>query len=457
MSVFPPPLNNSAKGLALALLGAGAAGVLAINLPGHLSYDSVVQLAEGRAGAYSGFHPPVMSWLLGLADALVPGAVVFVVLDVALIFGGLIALVGVAPRAASLAPVAAGLALFAPQLLIYPAIVWKDVLFAGAMVAGFAALACAGAGWPRLKRRISWLAVSVGLLCLAALSRQNGALVLPIAALAVGAIAARTGSRRRHAWGAGYLIAGAALTLAANAALATRLDGTPALSLAWENLQIGDIVGATARQPQLELAVLEAEAPGLRSLLRGAGVAALRPDRLDSLDQVERQVESDDRSRAIVFAQWRRLVAAHPWLYLQIRADAFRWVFATPDPGKCVMVVTGVDGAADDMAGAGLAPRKDARDKVLAAYAHAFAATPLSRHATYAAAALALLAWLLSRRTPTDLAVAAMLASALAFAASFFVISIACDYRYLYALDLATIAAGLYAAASPGRGAAPAA
>ena len=40
-----------------------------------------------------------------------------------------------------------------------------------------------------------------------------------------------------------------------------------------------------------------------------------------------------------------------------------------------------------------------------------------------------------------------MLASAFAFAASFAVISIACDYRYLYDLDLAVIAAALYLAA----------
>jgi hypothetical protein len=41
-----------------------------------------------------------------------------------------------------------------------------------------------------------------------------------------------------------------------------------------------------------------------------------------------------------------------------------------------------------------------------------------------------------------------MLASAMTFAASFAVISIACDYRYLYDLALAVIAAALYAVAT---------
>ena len=44
---------------------------------------------------------------------------------------------------------------------------------------------------------------------------------------------------------------------------------------------------------------------------------------------------------------------------------------------------------------------------------------------------------------------AAFMAGALAFAASFFVISIACDYRYLYLLDVAGITGVLYLAADP--------
>jgi hypothetical protein len=69
---------------------------------------------------------------------------------------------------------------------------------------------------------------------------------------------------------------------------------------------------------------------------------------------------------------------------------------------------------------------------------------------------LGLLAFLLRRRSAPDMAVAAMLASTFTFAATFALISIACDYRYLYALDLTVIAAALYVAASAA-GAAPSA
>ncbi len=60
-----------------------------------------------------------------------------------------------------------------------------------------------------------------------------------------------------------------------------------------------------------------------------------------------------------------------------------------------------------------------------------------------------MLVLLLVRRRTCDIAVAALPASALVFAATFFIISVACDYRYLYFLDVAAIAAGVYLAADP--------
>ncbi len=44
---------------------------------------------------------------------------------------------------------------------------------------------------------------------------------------------------------------------------------------------------------------------------------------------------------------------------------------------------------------------------------------------------------------------AGLLTSSLVFVATFFVISVACDYRYLYFLDVAAIAAAAYVAADP--------
>ena len=113
-----PAREDPPRLAAAAIIVAGAIGSLWLNWPGHLSYDSVVQLAEGRAGAYTGEHPLVMSWLLGVADRAAPGAALFVVFDALLIFGALLALVLVAPRVSWIAAPLAALCVLLPQLAV---------------------------------------------------------------------------------------------------------------------------------------------------------------------------------------------------------------------------------------------------------------------------------------------------------------------------------------------------
>jgi hypothetical protein len=448
-----PLTKDSAPRLATAaVLIVAAAASLWLNLPGHLSYDSVVQLAEGRTGLYSGEHPPVMSWLLGLGDQLAPGAALFVVFDTLLVYGALLSLVMLAPRVSWLVAPLAAVCVCLPQLALYPAIVWKDVLFAGSASGGFAGLAWAAAVWPRVRIRFACLAAGAVLLTLAALARQNGAVVLPFAALALGLIAARSGAgwRPALAYAAGFLTVVLALFTFGSAALATRLETQDATDQAWTSLQTYDLTGAVVRDPRLELATLRSRAPQVEALIRTQGVRAYSPIRVDSIEPVLDQFDAS--AAAPIAAQWRALILDHPWLYLRVRGTALRWVFLTPDPSQCVLYVTGVDGPAEEMATAGLTPRDTAMDRAMAGYAAAFAPTPAFSHAAYAVVGLGLLVILLRRRRAADIAVAAMLGAAFAFAASFAVISVACDYRYLYALDLTVIAAALYVAASAGRG-----
>jgi uncharacterized protein (TIGR03382 family) len=425
------------------------AGCLILNWPGHFSWDSVMQLAEGRQGAYSGQHPPVMSWLLGLADAAHRGAVLFVVLDATLVFGALLILTLIARPASWFgAPVAAALAC-APQLAVYPAIVWKDVLFAGSVVAGFACLAWAARAWTRPPWRWSLLGAGLVLLALGALSRQNGVVVLPFAAAAVGCTAARAKAWRGLGYGLGFLAGAAAILLTATAALDARLTGSQGVAEQWEHLEIYDVVGAVARDPHYRLGVLAERAPWLASMLRDDAVPLYSPSRIDSLeDDILDPLDHRQGVAAPIAAQWRDLVLRHPLLYLGVRVSVFRWTLLTPRPAECVMISTGVDGDAAALAAAGLAERQTARDEAIEAYALALVATPIYSHGTYAVVGVLLMALLLRRRRSADVVVAAMVAAALAFAATFALISIACDYRYLYGLDLSVIAAALYAAAS---------
>ena len=73
-----------------------------------------------------------------------------------------------------------------------------------------------------------------------------------------------------------------------------------------------------------------------------------------------------------------------------------------------------------------------------------FSGTPVFSHLAWAVLALVLMVILIRRGEPADLTMSGLLAGALLFSASFFFISIACDYRYLVFLDLSAMASSLY-------------
>ena len=438
------------RGVAAAVILAGFVATVAISWPGHLSYDSILQLQEGRAASYNNWHPPVMAWLLGLGDALVPGAGLFVLFDCVLAFGALLSLFALRPERAT--AVTAAIALFvvlSPQLLLYQGLVWKDVLCADCAVAGFVALAHAAQSWSAARRRNAWLGASGLLLLLAALTRQNGVILLPVAAVAAAWIATRNGTKRIVAL---LLAMGclAALLIAGEAAMALlnlRSDGNTGPSEQIRLLQIYDLAGAVARQPGLALDQLHDDDPRLENLLRTKGAKLYTPVRNDPVaadPQIGAALADADPDE--VGTQWRALVFEHPLLYLRVRAAAFGWVFATPDIATCRPVFTGVEGPSRELKELGIQPRRDAIDRALETYGKAFFGTPVFSHVAFALLAAACLVLLLRRRRPADIAIAGLLAGAFAFTLSFFAISIACDYRYLYILDLSALTALVYLA-----------
>jgi hypothetical protein len=120
--------------------------------------------------------------------------------------------------------------------------------------------------------------------------------------------------------------------------------------------------------------------------------------------------------------------SAHPGLYLRERAPVFRWVLALPNLLLCHPDVVGLDGPKDILHALGLAPRITARDRFLYFYVARFTGTLVLSHLLFAALALVSMVLLPRRGQGPDIAVAA----GPVFTISFFVISIACDYRYLY-------------------------
>ena len=433
-----------------ALLAVGGLITYLINFPGSMEFDSFVQLVEARAQSYSNWHPAVMSWLLGVSDALPgPTAAWIVGFDMLMAFGTLIAVLWLAKGQSWAAVAAAAVMLVLPQLFLLQAIVWKDTLFADAVLTGFVLIGLAAAHWRKPRLRLALLAGSVTVLALAVLTRQNGIVVLPCAAVGLGVIAMRfEGNWRGAGYGAGLFVAVCAIAFAGNAALQLRWDGEPSQEEQFKILRLYDITGMVRRDPALPLKVLDRESPGLAKAIRSEGVRLWSPVKNDTLEIPPIFAGLDATSAPVLKRQWLDLIERYPGHYLAVRAVLFRWVFQPPDIGLCHPFHVGEEGDPADLKRLGVKVRLDARDVALKHYGEFFQyKTPVFSHTPFAVICLGVLLLVLRRREPTDIAVASLIAAAFAFTATFAVLSIACDYRYLYLVDLSGLASIMYVAA----------
>jgi hypothetical protein len=432
------------KYLAPGLLTAGFAAILTINWPGQMSYDSVMQLADGRSGHYDSWHPVVMAWLLGLFDAALRGPGLYLAFTILLLWGAWLILLRISRPGFGAAFLLIPL-LLTPQLVLYQGTIWKVVLLANAAIAAFAALAAAAAGWTSMRARLAWLALSALLLSLATLARQNGVLLVPVAALSIGIIAGRKTSRREGwRYGIGLLAASLVITAAANFVLSFRSDGGEGARSQLRLAQTYDLVGAARLDPHIRFPVLEEKAPRLDAAIRKDGVALYSPRLVDTLEPAAPlQTEIGHAPPGAIFTAWSALVLHHPALYLKVRWPVFHWVVAPPDLLQCHPDVVGVDGPKDVLNALGLQAQVRPQDRFLYFYVMRFVGTPVLSHLLFAAMALLALALLIWRGQSSDIALAGLMAGALIFALSFYVISIACDYRYLYFLDIAAMTGAL--------------
>jgi hypothetical protein len=436
----------------IVLIGYGAS--LWANFPGHFSPDSLWQLTQGRLGVYNEWHPPVMAWLLGLADRFMPGAPLFIVFDGALFFGGLLAFATLEERPRFFAVPALALVVASPLVLIYQGMVWKDVLFADASVAAFAALAWAGRVWTLRANRSALLIAAFTLFALAGLTRQSGWVAPVCGAAGLFAIGRMAQSRERAAPEVVlHSLARASLALvlvglvdgAAAWGLAARDDGKPETARQIARLQVFDLSGAIRADPSLDLSILRRQAPLQERFIRGEAAPAWSADSADNLLRLPMASLVFVRPDPAVGRQWRAMALSRPDLYARVRSNVFAATLMASTAHQCPAIFTGVDsGNPVLLRGAGLKARYDAKDAWDEDYETMFVETPVFSHLFYGGLLIGLLIWIavdIARgdRRPELAAVAAMEASALLFAASFLVISSACDYRYLYYLDLAAM------------------
>lgn len=436
----------SPRAVAAGILILGAISSLVVNYPGHLEFDSIMQMAEGRTGIYSNWHPPVMSWLLGVSDFIRGDAWPFVLFDTLMAYGALLSLLWLAKKPAPIVIAVALLCAVVPQFFLFGAIVWKDVLFAYALLAGFAFLAHAAARWDSGKLRLALLAGAALFTALAVLTRQSGALVLPCAAVAVAVIAWQAqGARKAVLYGFSFLLAGTVICLGTNALLQLRASRALGPIEEMEDLQLYDMAGMLKQNPDLPLPILERDAPGMAAALRSNAAKFYTPAMHDPLTNVPAIHSRIPDSVVPVRQQWLALLRAYPKLYLSVRAADFSWLFFDSHPAQCLTYTVGVMGPAAQMKMLGLSYRYDDRDAWLVDhYGDPLIGTPVFWHPIFALIGVIAFLLLMWRGSPADLAMAAMLAATALYAASYFVIGIACQYRYLLAIDTSALGALLY-------------
>jgi hypothetical protein len=442
--------DKAGKAFRIAMF-AGLLLTLAANIPGQMSLDSVVALTEARTGVRQTWAPAVSSWLLKPFDHLVAGTGLYVTASAAILFLSLMALTRLRPRATWGAVVLGALAILTPQLLIYQGIVWRDVIFANLTLAGFVLLAFAAQRWTSRPH----MALGAALVCLAlaALERQNGLIVVVAAAAVLAWTARAEGWRRSLAWGLGGLAAVAVLAFLINSVAKPPVANVK-LRQGAETLILEhyDIVGAKAHHPKLKLKEIGKADPAAQALLEAQSAKMYSATRVDTLD-------ADDTFRrtlwhvpdAAMHAQWRRVILHYPAAYVLQRLDVFKWTFLTPKLEQCLPVTVGVTGPDGMLKDLDVQTGIDPQGQGLADYAKRFYGTPVFSHLTWAVVALGVIGLLWRRRDPADWVIIALMAGSLAFTASFAVISVACDYRYLYLLDLAAMAGALYLALDPPR------
>lgn len=441
----------TAERVTQAILVAGFLMVIAANMPGHLSNDSVRQLHEAHLQMRETWGPVVYAAILGFFDGIVPGTGLYLVCSVFLLFATLWGLMRLSGRVSWFAPVVALVFVSSPTVMLYQGIVWKDVLFSNLGVASFVLLAQIA----RARRAGSkpWLAIAAVIVTLAFAMqvRQNGGVIVLIAGLTLAWILRNLGWARAMTWGVG-LIASVLLVSQGLSVLCTparsQVEGLE--SQGFRSIFQYDILGTVAHDKSLRLSVIASHDPiKARNILTYA-VPLYAPERIDFISLDPRGEGAIGAVPTDVLArQWMDLVTHHPQTYLAHRLDVFRATFMTPNIDSCIPIFVGVDGPKSELEDLRIPKGVDPADQKVYNYSSQFLDTPFFSHVAYGVIGTLSVSLLLFRRTGSDFAMIGLVVAGFAFASTFLLISIACDYRYIYFLDLASMVSLFYLSLDP--------
>ena len=299
----------------IAILCVGLVGLGLYAYPGFMSFDSVVQLREARAGTYSDWHPPAMAALWRLVEHVVAGPFGMWLLQTSAFLAGVTLILrrSLGELGAAVAAVAI---LWFPPIAVTMAVVWKDCQMVGYLALGLGLLVH--------DRRIASLAV----LALATAMRINAfTMTLPLV-LVLWQWRPNLVRWRRYALAACAWLAITLVAFGANRALTTTQ-----LHPWYGSLAMFDTVGTLRFSGESDAALARdlADAPlDASDHLARRIHDAYSPKNgvFDIVDAHLMHQPQTDAERAGIADAWRRAVFGHPRAYLWHRWRAYRELLA---------------------------------------------------------------------------------------------------------------------------------
>lgn len=407
-----------------------AAALFVLHFPGQATYDTLAQAYDGATRIYTSNQPPSMSLILSILT--MPGVLALQLILFAFAVWRLLTLSGATLPTQY---VLLGVLFMFPVLLIYVGIVWKDVLFAHGAVLAVLLLPVT-----RLGPRLWALIASAIVLAVAVAVRQQGVLVAAVVLVYLLLGGGISGLKSRGRWKLALLWLSVFIACSGGIRFAVNNSGDTTQSGSFEGplrqLAMFDLGGILRVAPQMEFPAIERGAPDVP--------LEHRPDRQRIIEQLQRyspqrqdfMAEPDGEPHmwiqpAAWFQDWAANVVQHPGGYVAHRLDFMGWLLGCRDPNKCLPFAVGVPAEPAAMAEAlGVTSGISSRAALLGKIGNA--SIFLFRPWIYILLSLVSLLYLIQLDRQRHSSMIALQLCGLLYAASYFFIGIACDFRYTY-------------------------
>ncbi len=414
-------------------------------LPGQMSTDSIVQLYEGRTHQTISFNPALMAVLLGALDSLGSAPVGFVLLSQGLFSWTLwLAFGGSFSRGRWWQFLLALVLVCNPVILAYTGIVWKDILFAHAIVLVFLLIF----HWQERNARPSALQIVLVILLMTIVVgvRQQGLLFVVVAAWWLAVVVSKS---RVRAWALivplvlAPLLINKVVTETAQKPLDDPLAGSV---VGFKILMQYDLVGIAVNGGKMpERDPVTPEGKALAELSNQ--VPLYSAYRVDTLINPSPNFWSLPLLETATL--WREGVERNPAAYFKHRWNQAQAFLGLKDVRQCAPVFSGIGGPVQHAlvpqeltSLLGLQPGMNHSSQYIIETAWELAKTPLLMQWAYILALLMVAVVLLIQRRYVLLS---LVGCCYVYFASYFVLGIACDFRYGYVL---TVSASVLAVAA---------